>query len=239
MALLSRLVAAGIFLVSSCAPASSPTPTAVITPVPTPAPTVVSTTIATPTPQASEATPAPPLTPIPERAAVSTTTATLTPQASRATPAPLLTPTPEPSEPSKPSGDGPNVPSASFGDNRSRLAVVLDNQWVFIRNGGLVNLGKGLSVELSLDPYPPTGLRAFLNMHVTLNGTPVSGGEADMTYDMRGMVHGPFKSSAKNMGNGRYLFAIDHTEFGAWEHHVTIYTPEDHPEITVGIVALP
>ncbi len=139
----------------------------------------------------------------------------------------------------KPADDQPGVTASSLAGDKGTLAVIVDNEWVFIKNGGKVNLEQGLSVELFLDPYPPTKLRAWLDLYLTRDGEPVTDAEAGITYDMLGMFHGPFDFAAENLGGGHYLFTIDYIMFGAWEHQMVVYMPEDYYELLVGVIAFP
>ncbi|MBI2916645.1 MAG: hypothetical protein HYY01_01515 [Chloroflexi bacterium] len=138
------------------------------------------------------------------------------------------------------SDDGrPAVATYSLAGRGSRLALVLGNDWVFMKNRGTVDLANGLSVELSMDPYPPTRLRLSLDLYLTHQGDPASDASLDVKYDMVGMPHGPFTAPADNLGDGHYRAVLDYAMFAAWEHMVTVSLPEGPCEFVIGILLFP
>ena len=103
-----------------------------------------------------------------------------------------------------------------------RMITIVDDQDVHLRNGGHVLLSDELTVELFLDPYPPSTLRAWLDVYLTGAGGPVLDAEMLIDYDMLAMEHGPFSTVAENLGGGHYLFTIDYMMYGSWEQTVRI-----------------
>ncbi|MBI4640697.1 MAG: hypothetical protein HY731_08385, partial [Candidatus Tectomicrobia bacterium] len=98
--------------------------------------------------------------------------------------------------------DQRGVPPSSIGGKESRLDVVIDGRIIHLRNGGKVFLDDGLSVEVFLDPYPPTTLRIWLDLYLTRDAgsQAISDAEAVIEYDMRYMYHGLLRGKAKNLG---------------------------------------
>lgn len=200
-------------------------PVSTVTPLPTPTPVPPTATANHVTPDAPRATPPPPPTEAPPKP-----TARALPVATPAVPA----------SSQGPGGDQAGVPaSSSAAAGEKSLAIIQNRDWTFIRNGGSVNLGNRLSVDLFLTPYPPAQLTAVLDLYITRGGQTVTDASVGVTYDMLGMVHGPFVSTAKNLGNGHYALTIDYIEFAAWEHKLAIYLPEDHYGLEIGIVVSP
>ncbi|MDP2660022.1 MAG: FixH family protein [Dehalococcoidia bacterium] len=117
--------------------------------------------------------------------------------------------------------------------------MIQNRDWVFVKNGGTVSLGNGLSLELFLSPYPPTKLRAVLDLYVTRDGKPVTDASGEITYDMKGMSHGPFVSVAANRGDGHYLFSLDYGMFSAWEHNLVLDLGKDRYELGAGMMVFP
>lgn len=103
------------------------------------------------------------------------------------------------------------------------------------------NLGDGLSMEVFVDPYPPTRLTTWVDLFLSRGpgGRPVSDAEVIMEYDMRFMYHGPFKVIGDNLGDGHYLFTLDYIMYGAWDQDLEIHLPGKTYETTVVIVAFP
>ncbi|MDP2662128.1 MAG: FixH family protein [Dehalococcoidia bacterium] len=137
-------------------------------------------------------------------------------------------------------GAQPGVPASSLAAaGEKRLAVIQDGDWIFVKNGATVRLENGLSVELFLSPYPPTKLRAVLDLYVARGGEPVTDAIAEITYDMKGMSHGPFVSVADNRGDGHYLVSLDYGMFSAWEHKLVLDLGKDRYELGAGMMVFP
>lgn len=118
--------------------------------------------------------------------------------------------------------EGPWVPAESVDSEVRRLAVAFDNRRVNIKNGGTVNLGDGLAIEIFADPYPPATLTVWLDLLLTQAGRPVPDASMGIAFDMLAMVHGPFWGEAENIGGGHYLFKLNYLMFGPWEQVITI-----------------
>ncbi len=134
----------------------------------------------------------------------------------------------------------PSVPRSSIAKD-SRIDIVIRGERVPLRNGGRIDLGQGLAVEVFLDPYPPTRLRAWLDLHLTrgAKARPVTDAVTAMVYDMRYMSHGPFKARAKNLRDGHYLFTLTYIMYGAWDQLVTIQVGRRSYELPVVLIAMP
>lgn len=135
----------------------------------------------------------------------------------------------------------PGVPASSIAGKDHRLEVIFNEERIALRNGGRFNLGDGLSVEVFVDPYPPTRLKAWVDLYLTREpgGQPVTDAEIIMEYDMLFMYHGPFKAIGDNLGDGHYLFELDYIMFGAWDQGVEIRLPDKRYETVLIIIAYP
>ncbi|MFQ5854341.1 MAG: hypothetical protein ACE5LU_01675 [Anaerolineae bacterium] len=135
----------------------------------------------------------------------------------------------------------PGVPASSIAGKDHRLEVIFKGERIALRNGGRVNFGDGLSMEVFVDPYPPTRLKAWLDLYLTQEpgGQPVTDAEIIMEYDMAFMYHGPFKAIGDNLGDGHYLFELDYIMFGAWDQGVEIRLPDKRYETVLIIIAYP
>ena len=138
-----------------------------------------------------------------------------------------------------PPTDGPHVPPESIDTEDKRLSVTVGGETVFIRNGGRVELGDDVAVEIYLDPYPPTTLHSVVDLYLTRDGEPVTDASIDVEFDMLAMVHGPFVATAKKIGAGHHLATLDYIMFGAWDQFVTIRQGLERVRFPVVIVAYP
>lgn len=136
-------------------------------------------------------------------------------------------------------GSQPAVPASSVGSKESRLDVVIDERTIPLRNGAKVFLGDDLAVEVFVDPYPPTTLRASLDLYLTRAGVPVTAAEVAIDYEMLYMGHGLLKAQGKNLRDGHYLASLEYLMYGAWGHLVKFRLPEKQYELSVVIVAYP
>ena len=118
--------------------------------------------------------------------------------------------------------DGIRVPESSVASGPARMITIVDDEDVQLRNGGQVLLSDDLTVELFVDPYPPSTLRVWLDVYLTDGGSPVLDAEILVDYEMLSMEHGPFSSEAQNVGGGHYLFTLDYLMYGAWEQTVRV-----------------
>lgn len=135
----------------------------------------------------------------------------------------------------------PGVPASSIAGKDHRIETVYNDQRIALRNGGRINLGDGLSMEVFVDPYPPTRLKAWVDLYLTRepDGQPVTDAEISMEYDMLFMYHGPFKATADNLGDGHYLFTLDYIMYGAWDQGVEIRLPDERYETVLIVIAYP
>jgi len=131
------------------------------------------------------------------------------------------------------------VPEDSVDRTDKRLGVTVGGETVYIRNGGRVEMGDGLAVEVYIDPYPPTTLHSILDVYVTRDGEPVPDVSVDVEFDMLSMLHGPFNATARDIGAGHHLTTLDYIMFGAWDQFVTIRIGLERIRFPVVIVAYP
>jgi len=131
------------------------------------------------------------------------------------------------------------VPPESIDTVDKRLNVTLGGETTYIRNGGRVELGDDLAVEIYLDPYPPTSLHSVVDLYLTQAGEPVTDASIDVEFDMLSMAHGPFMATAKQIGGGHHLATLDYIMFGAWDQFVTIRQGLERFRFPVVIVAYP
>lgn len=131
------------------------------------------------------------------------------------------------------------VPESSIDTQDKRLNVTLNDETIYIRNGGQVVLRDGLAVEIYVDPYPPATLRTWLDFYLTKGGEPVTNASMGMDFDMLAMEHGPFWSEAENLGGGHYTFTLDYIMFGPWDQLVTIRYGLERIKLPVVLVAYP
>ncbi len=138
-----------------------------------------------------------------------------------------------------PSAAPPYVPADSTEAIDKRLAVVLDGTTRYIKNGGGVVLGDGLTAEIYIDPYPPSTLRSTMDVYLTRDGVAVVDAGVEIAYEMLAMAHGPFSAEAKKIGGGHYLIPLDYIMFGPWEQVVTFRIGLQRIHIPVLVVAYP
>lgn len=135
--------------------------------------------------------------------------------------------------------DDLRVPSSSIAPGRMRMIVVVDGEDVHLRNGGQVLFSDGLAIELFLDPYPPSTLRAWLDVYLTQDGVPVNDAELRIDYDMLAMEHGPFWADGEEIGGGHYLFTLDYFMYGAWDQLVRLRTGDRSVSVPLVLIAFP
>lgn len=143
------------------------------------------------------------------------------------------------SAPDTEEGDGPYVAEDSIDSEDKRISVTLDGKTTYVKNGGRIILGDGRVVEVFVDPYPPSTLRAWLDLYLTQDGEPIEDASIRIEYDMLAMVHGPFTAVAENVGGGHYLFTLDYIMFGPWDQALTISLGLDRIKFPLVLVAYP
>lgn len=133
------------------------------------------------------------------------------------------------------------IPAGSRGSRRSRLSVIAGRREVALRNGGRVDLADGLSVELFVDPYPPSRGELWLDLHLTrtASGRPITSAQATMTYDMRIMRHGVNNAVVRNRGDGHYVATAHYPMFGEWGHRVRIRVGRTVHELYLAVGVVP
>lgn len=119
------------------------------------------------------------------------------------------------------------------------MVTIVDDEDVHLRNGARVLLSDDLTVELFLDPYPPSTLRVWLDVYLTDAGGPVLDAEMRIDYDMLAMEHGPFTSESENLGGGHYLFTLDYIMYGAWDQMVRVKVNDRSFRVPLLLVAFP
>lgn len=148
-------------------------------------------------------------------------------------------PSVEPSARAIQSGATPWVPQEARDATDKRLAVVLDGETIYIRNGGQIILDDDLIAEIYLDPYPPSTLSSIMDVYLTRDGSPLADGGVEIAYEMLAMAHGPFSAEAKKIGGGHYLVPLDYIMFGPWEQVVTIRIGLQRIHLPILVVAYP
>jgi len=133
----------------------------------------------------------------------------------------------------------PFVASDSIDTDDKRLNVTVGGETTYIRNGGRIEMGDGIAVEIYIDPYPPTTLHSILDVYVTQDGEPVPDINVDVEFDMLSMLHGPFSATARDIGGGHHLATLDYIMFGAWDQFVTVRLGLERIRFPVVIVAYP
>ncbi|MEE9285110.1 MAG: hypothetical protein V3V35_05195 [Dehalococcoidia bacterium] len=142
-------------------------------------------------------------------------------------------------------GAEPGVPPSSVGPDDSRLRIKLggiEKSSIPLRNGGLVNLGDGLTAELFVDPYPTDNLTAWIDLYLAReDGQAIDDAHVLILYDMWSMGHGPYTGLADSATDGHYVFRLDYIMFGAWEQVFEIRLPDSDlvHRLVVIIVAMP
>ena len=135
--------------------------------------------------------------------------------------------------------EGIRVPESSVAPGRMRMVTIVDDQDVHLRNGAQVLLSDALTVELFVDPFPPSTLSVWLDVYLTDAAGPVLDAEMSIDYDMLAMEHGPFSSEAENLGGGHYLFSLDYIMYGAWDQTVRIRVNDRSFRVPLLLVAYP
>ena len=67
------------------------------------------------------------------------------------------------------------------------MNVTLGGKTYNIKNGGQIVLGDGYAVEIYVDPFPPSTLRTWMDLYLTLNDEPVSDAVVDASRDTPGV----------------------------------------------------
>ena len=82
-----------------------------------------------------------------------------------------------------------------------------------------------LGVQITVDPYPPSGLAAQVVLDLYLfdpAGEPVRDAAIEISYDMLSMPHGPFQPAVREQESGHYLTSLDLIMFGNWGMEIEI-----------------
>ncbi len=109
------------------------------------------------------------------------------------------------------------TPTNGGDDSPRRIKYLVGDGWVPIPNGGSVPIDGGMSVTVTLDPYPPVDFACRADLYLTRDGAPVTDAEITVVYDMFIMGHGPFDTTFENRGDGHYVADFDFFMFGPWE----------------------
>lgn len=133
------------------------------------------------------------------------------------------------------------IAQSSISSRDTRIEIVVGQRHIHFRNGGRVELADGLQAEFFLDPYPPTSRKLWLDVHLTRasKGTPVASARATMDFDMELMPHGSSKVTAKNVGGGHYVYAVDESMYGAWRHTLRFDVGKRAHEVRMVVVTAP
>ncbi len=117
------------------------------------------------------------------------------------------------------------APPTAPTENPSQLYLILDGEPTPIENGESVQLTDELGVQLTVDPYPPSGLAAQVVLDLYLfdpAGEPVRDAAIEISYDMLSMPHGPFQPAVREQESGHYLTSLDLIMFGNWGMEIEI-----------------
>ena len=132
-------------------------------------------------------------------------------------------------------------PAGSATPNPSQLYLILDGEPTPIENGESVQLTDELAVQITVDPYPPSGLSAQVVLDLYLYdpaGEPVHDAAIQIFYDMLSMPHGPFQPASREQESGHYLTYLDLIMFGNWGMEIEILEPNGTAPIRLRIVVV-
>jgi hypothetical protein len=111
-----------------------------------------------------------------------------------------------------------------------------------ISNGGIVPVGDGLQMAVTVSPYPPTSFDVVVDLQLTTpDGSPVDDAAIRATWDMIFMYHGPFETEFEAVGDGHYTAPFDFFMFGPWELLTEVDAPSHQPpgELAISIYVWP
>lgn len=106
-------------------------------------------------------------------------------------------------------------------------------------NGGTVDLGRGLSAEVFMDPYPPAGSISWFDLYLLDEGRPLADAEVRVEMEMAYMSHGVSKRFPKTSAGGHYVFMLEHPMVGVWRNRVTIQQSGRRDELPLVMTVLP
>jgi hypothetical protein len=106
-------------------------------------------------------------------------------------------------------------------------------------NGGTVDLGRGLSAEVFMDPYPPSGSTCWFDLYLQQEGRPLADADVRVELEMTYMSHGVSKPLPKSSAAGHYLFMLEHPMVGLWRNRVTIQHAGRQDELSLVMTVLP
>lgn len=109
-----------------------------------------------------------------------------------------------------------------------------------LANRGIVPLSNGMSVQVTVSPFPPTEFTTDIEFTLTdAAGGPVTDAVVNAEWDMV-MVHGPFYSSFEHVGDGHYRAAsFDFFMYGPWQLETTIATPAGDAAFKLAVFVWP
>jgi hypothetical protein len=140
----------------------------------------------------------------------------------------------------RPRADVPSVPVAGSRQSPMQLfAAGFDSAGTPLRNGATVALAQGLSAEVFLDPYPPTGGASWLDLYVTREGRAVPDAQVTIECEMAYMNHGVARPAAKHAGDGHFLFSLEHPMIGLWRNTILIRDAAQAYELPLMLTVLP
>jgi hypothetical protein len=126
-------------------------------------------------------------------------------------------------------------------ENPSQLYLILDGEPTPIENGESVQLTDELAVQITVDPYPPSGLSAQVVLDLYLYdpaGEPVRDAAIEIFYDMLSMPHGPFQPAVRERERGHYLTSLDLIMFGNWGMEIEILPTAGAAPVRLRIVVV-
>lgn len=115
-----------------------------------------------------------------------------------------------------------------------RLRYRVDDEPITIPNHGVVQLGDGHQLQVSVSPYPPTSLDLDVDLLLTtLSGEPVAGAAVAAVWDMTIMAHGPFHTDFGEVESGHYAAPFDLFMVGPWQLDLAIQIPGSVPDESI------
>lgn len=132
-------------------------------------------------------------------------------------------------------------PAIAPTETPSALYLILDGEPTPIENGESVQLSDELAVQITVDPYPPSGLSAQVVLDLYLYdpaGEPVRDAAIEIFYDMLSMPHGPFQPAVREQERGHYLTSLDLIMFGNWAMEIEILPADGAALVRLRIVLI-
>jgi hypothetical protein len=106
-------------------------------------------------------------------------------------------------------------------------------------NGGTVELGRGLSAEVFMDPYPASGSTSWFDLYLLREDRPLADAEVRVELEMAYMSHGVSKPLPQTSADGHYLFVLEHPMVGLWRNRITIQQAGRQDELSLVMTVLP